>query len=205
MDLTVADARLLLENSITGYEHTLAAQQQVIDDAKQRMVDAAAQVEERTAALLALSQIEDEPIDLGLVRRLYWESPVPVKLLATVLGLKHAGEVFEKVGPYNVEKECIGGCGVPIRVKLTNRTAAGSSRRHVWRCDDCRRKADEQRAVTWERSTAARQEWVDEELVALRAAVAAGQEPTAVYIEYPGVQGTWRLDDAQIVGGTIRG
>lgn len=146
----------------------------------------------RYKAALDLAELPFEP---ALARELYWEHPeVKVSEIATLIGVP-AHQVHAYMGTHEVSRKCRGRCGRTLTHAVANRTAAKSTG-NSWRwCEECRAERDRQWEESERRHAAQRAGEREEEERLFDEALAAGVRPTAVYVELPGVQGTWRVDE----------
>lgn len=146
--------------------------------------------------------------DLTLVRTMYWEHPqLTASSIADMLHLRHAGEVFLAVGAHTTERPCTGACGSIVVRSFANRTASRGSSNEPW-CEACAEARDEDLAR--DAAVIARRrmdgwEWAGE-LDRAKELAAAGAAPARVFVEYPGVSGTYLVDgaglgDAVVVSG----
>lgn len=135
--------------------------------------------------------------DEGLMHRIYWLAPlVRAETLARVLHVKTGSQVHAVVGPRTEARTC-----PKCHVDLTGPSASRAESARLDRrfCDDCIahiwRETQERRANR-SASEIARGAYEQERFdVALR----DGVEPSAIYVEYPGLGGTWRIDNARVV------
>lgn len=135
--------------------------------------------------------------DTGLMHRIYWLAPlVRAETLARVLHVKTGSQVHAVVGPRTEARAC-----PRCHTDLTGPSASRAESARLDRrfCDDCTariwREAQERRADKSDAEIAREaheQERFD-------AAIRDGVEPSAIYVEYPGLGGTWRVDNARVV------
>lgn len=149
---------------------------------------------------VAERQLEGATFSRDLLRELYWKQPdVHVRELADAMGTRRIDEVIRAAGPGRFEEPCPR-CGTTVVRVVASRTAA-AARGQRWRGHDPRycEPCNAARQAEWEERMREASERVgrqgSEEKALFEAAVAAGAKPSARYVEYPGVPGTWRDPD----------
>lgn len=147
--------------------------------------------------------LEDEPVDRGLVRDLYWDVPeVKVDEIRRAIGVRAVADVIAVAGPGRFEAECRGGCGVTVVSRATSRSDRndGHSLRGMrageWvgsdrYCADCNERIGREIVEHRQRERevyAQREAELARRIAALRD---AGERPVAIpsHFEYPSMPG----------------
>lgn len=148
----------------------------------------------------------EQPVPIPLIRELYWDNPeLRAEEIAHAFGMRHGGEVSRMVGSEARELPCRGRCGATVTYRATSR--ADRVKRQGWRwqdrrfCEKCQRLAYEQHREDEERRMAqwaAESRLAESELQLLDEARSNGVLPRRVYVEYPGVPGTWLADESEV-------
>lgn len=161
----------------------------------------AAQAEHAVRGLrlhVAERELTDDRFSPALVKRLYWDCPdVKVADIAAALGMRSPREVIAAAGSGHFAEPCRDGCGTTVERTVKSRSDASSSgHSHApWtdprRCPDCQAK----RLEEYQRNIArSRAEYAEEDRARLETLArirAEGVQPTARYVEYPGIGGTY--------------
>lgn len=158
------------------------------DAAKARAVATARAVGAQLDRLGHFARIADEPFDREVARELYWQHPeVHVAEIAKPMNIRE-GLVASEMGTGTFERPCTNECGRTVQWRLKSRSDA---HRQPRLCPDCTAKKEAEREQRRARYSAE----VSEEIELLRGVVAEQQEPYARYAEFPGVPGTWKVDE----------
>lgn len=177
-----------IDIEIDRHEAVVAESKAMLDAAKAALTG---QVSRYGAAL----SLKGDAANIALVREMYWDYPaVSVASLADLLNVRGSNGVHAYVGPSRAPIPCRGGCGNEVVREVTSRAGANSRISLQRWCNDCQAE----REVKWaEQSRRSRAE-AEAELEEFRVALAEGRKPTAVYVELPGVHGTWRVDESRL-------
>lgn len=159
-----------------------------------------AQRERVDEALLAFGAAHTEAgtvPDAGLMHRIYWQAPlVRAETLARVLHLKAGSQVHAAVGPRTEARACRK-CGTEMVAESTSRAESATFDRRF--CEACRERLWQEAHDRWANRSAAQLALEEHEQELFDAAIRDGTEPSAIYVEYPGLGGTWRVDNARVV------
>lgn len=190
----LATTQTELVRALEALDAEVARHEDLLAESRVRLQAEREIVDTKVARYQAAVDLNETVADMGLVREMYWEHPfVRVELLAQLIQVRGANMVAPLMGDYTIEWKCRGGCGITIKRRVPNRTAA-KDRTDSWRwCAECNDRREREAKLRWVRASEAR----DDEQELFDQAIASGAAPTAVYAEYPGVPGTWRVDNLQ--------
>lgn len=177
-----------LQEMLASLDAAVAAR----DEAKARLAATARAVGAKLDRLGHFARVAETDFDAELARRIYWEYPdVHVAELAKPMNLRE-GVVARSVGTGTIERRCAGDCGRTITWHLTSRSDA---QRQSKLCPDCETVAKADREARWARSRASFNAEHEESVELLRDHIEHQRAPYARYAEFPGVPGTWQVDE----------
>lgn len=191
-----------VEAAVARLDEERARHEETVAESAARVAAAAEGLARGLARYKAALDLVGRAFPMALARVLYWEHPdVKAAQIAKLIGVGESS-VYALMGEYTITRECRGHCGRMLSRKVRNRSQAkGGGLSWRW-CDECAAERDRR-----SREVQARWDASDESAAhAFEQAVAAGVKPSRVYVELPGVPGTWRVDpDEYAVAGPDEG